>query len=81
MLTVYTTKTCAYCPMVKTYLKNKNVAYKEVDVTDDMATRQELMNKTGMQTVPVTTNGSDFVVGWNAGALAKMLANTQAQAV
>lgn len=81
MLTVYTTKSCAYCPMVKKYLTMKNVSYQEVDVTDNMEVRQELLAKTGMQTVPVTSNGSDFVVGWNPGKLAQMLANTQAQAV
>lgn len=81
MLTVYTTKSCAYCPMVKKYLTMKNVPYQEVDVTEDMTVRQELLNKTGMQTVPVTSNGSDFVVGWNPGALSKLLDKLQAQAV
>lgn len=81
MLTVYTTKTCAYCPMVKKYLTMKNVQYKEVDVTEDVNVRQELQDKTGMFTVPVTSYGSDFVVGWNPAKLSELLAKVQPQAV
>ena len=31
-ITIFTTPTCAYCPMVKQYLKNKNLSYDEVDL-------------------------------------------------
>lgn len=71
MVTVYTTDSCAFCPMVKQYLKLKKVNFKEVNVTDDADTRSELFKATGLMTVPVTTNGDDFVVGYNPGLLAK----------
>lgn len=74
MLTVYTTQTCAYCAMVKKYLTSKNVPFEAVDVTDDDAKRDELFSKTGMQAVPVTTNGDDFVVGFQPGQLQKLFA-------
>lgn len=74
MLTVYTTETCAYCAMVKKYLSSKNVAYETVDVTYDDKKKSELFEKTGMQAVPVTTNGEDFVVGFQPGQLQKLIA-------
>jgi len=74
MLTVYTTDTCAYCPMVKQYLKHKNVEFKEVNVSLDPDTRGELFKATGMMTVPVVTDGKEYVVGYNPGRLAKLLA-------
>lgn len=74
MLTVYTTKTCAYCQMVKQYLTSKNVPFETVDVTDDQAKKDELAEKTGMMGVPVTTNGTDFVHGFKSGELQKLIA-------
>ncbi len=71
MLTVYTTKSCAYCPMVKQYLTLKKLPFKAVDVTDDQEKRTELLAKTGMMTVPVTTDGETFVVGYQPALLAK----------
>lgn len=72
MLTVYTTDSCAYCPMVKKYLTLKGVEYTEVNVSTDPNTRAELFAKTGLMTVPVTTNGKDFVVGWQPQKLADL---------
>jgi glutaredoxin len=74
MLTVYTTKTCAFCPLVKNYLSMKKADYKEVDVSNDIDTRSELLKLTGMQTVPITTDGNRFVVGWKPAELATLIA-------
>lgn len=72
MVTVYTTNSCAFCPMVKKFLTIKNIAYQEIDVTNDQATRTMLLQKTGMQQVPVTMNGDSFVVGYNPARLAQI---------
>ena len=71
MVTVYTTASCAFCPMVKKFLQIKKINYSEVDVTNDMSLRDELYKKTGLMSVPVTTDGEKFVVGYNPGMLAK----------
>lgn len=60
--------------MVKKYLDVKGVEYNAVDVTDDAEKRQELLEQTGMMAVPVTTNGTDFVVGFKPAELAKLVA-------
>lgn len=73
MITVYTTDTCAYCPLVKKFLQMKNVEYDEVNVTNDHNTRGKLFSETGLMTVPVTKNGSAFVVGFNPAELAKLI--------
>lgn len=70
MLTVYTTNGCAFCPMVKKFLTMKNQPFQEVDVTNDLTLRKKLLDATGMSTVPVTTDGHEFVVGWNPSRLA-----------
>lgn len=81
MVTVYTTQTCGYCPMVKKYLEMKGVEYTAVDVTEDPEKRQELLEKTGMMSVPVTTDGEDYIVGWQPGKIAQFIDKLKPQAV
>lgn len=73
MITVYTTQTCAYCVMAKKYLDMKNVPYETVDLTDEPEKRQELVNKTGYTTVPIITDGEEYIAGWNPAQLAKLI--------
>ena len=74
-ITIFTTKDCAYCPMVKKFLKLKGVEYEEWDVTDDGNMREVLRTNTGYSTVPVTTDGEGtWIVGWKPGELAKLIA-------
>ena len=82
MITVYSTQTCSYCVMLKKYLTMKGVEFNAVDVTNDPEKRQELAEKTGLTTVPVTTDGNEnYIVGWNPGKLVQFLDNMKAQAV
>ena len=63
MITVFTTKTCAFCPLVTSFLAKRGVPFEIVSLEDSPNVRQELINKTGYMTVPIITNGSDeFVV-------------------
>ena len=74
MITVFTTKTCAYCKMVKQYLTMKGREFQVVDLEEQPEKRQELFEKTGALTVPQTQIGNKIVVGWNRSALADALA-------
>ncbi len=70
-ITIYSTTTCAYCPMVKEWLKHKGLAYEEVMLDrDGRARTEEMIQKSGQMAVPVTviekTNGlQSVVVGYN----------------
>lgn len=48
---VYTTKECPYCSAAKELLRSKNLAFKEIDVTEDKAF-DRLVKETGWKTVP-----------------------------
>ncbi|MFA6600302.1 MAG: glutaredoxin 3 [Candidatus Omnitrophota bacterium] len=60
---IYTKQVCPYCRRAKELLKSKEVAFEEVDVSEDQAKRDELAAKTGMATVPLIFIGDQFVGG------------------
>lgn len=78
MITVFTTNTCAYCKMVKQFLTLKGKEYKVVNLDDNPEKRQELFEKTGAMTVPITLiekedGMEDVIIGFNRARLAEVL--------
>lgn len=59
--------------MVKKYLDAKGVKYEAVDVTDQPDVRNDLARETGFTTVPVTTDGREYIAGWNPAQLAALI--------
>ncbi len=60
---VYTTRTCAYCLVAKTLLKRRNIAFEEIDVTNDAGKRTWLVQTTGQRTVPQIFIGDQSIGG------------------
>lgn len=50
---VYTTTYCPYCKRAKSLLDSLGLAYEEIDLTEDDALREEIIQKYQWQTVPV----------------------------
>lgn len=78
-ITIFTTKTCAYCPMVKRYLTTKGLTYDEVNLDDEPHRQQEALAISGAMTVPVTVvtkhdDTQEVVVGYNLAKLAPAIA-------
>lgn len=72
--TIYTTRTCAYCPIVKKWLQSKGIAFNTVELDDNPKLRQELLEKTGAMTVPITEIKGKYIIGWNPVKLAEAIA-------
>jgi glutaredoxin 3 len=52
-IVIYTATYCPYCTRAKMLLDSKGLTYKEIDVTDDPAGREALVEKAeGRRTVP-----------------------------
>jgi glutaredoxin 3 len=65
VVVVYTTTSCPFCRSAKAWLTARRVAYREVDVTGDDATRQALVERSGGQrTVPQIFVGDVHVGGY-----------------
>jgi glutaredoxin len=64
-ITIYTTKTCAFCHALKQYLEGHKVEYDEVRVDETPDGPQKLIDASGQMGVPVTDFDGTIVVGYN----------------
>ena len=51
---IYSTAWCAYCKAEKAYLTEKGIKFEDVDVEQDAAAAEEMVNLSGQMGVPVT---------------------------
>jgi glutaredoxin len=78
-IVIYTTNDCAYCGMVKRYLKMKGRKYVEINIQENPVKQKEMIEISGQMRVPVTVvtrkDGSqDIAIGYNITKLAEALA-------
>lgn len=62
---IYRTTYCPYCNMAKRLFEDLGVDYEEIDVTDDDQKRQQLVEETGMRTVPQIFINGESVGGYS----------------
>lgn len=62
---IYSSPTCAYCHMAMQYFNSKKVAYKEIDVSQDMKAAQWVQDKLGYIATPVIDIAGSIVLGFD----------------
>ena len=63
-VTIYTKGWCPYCSAAKDLLREKGVAFEEIEITGDAARRREMIDRTGgRSTVPQIFIGARHVGG------------------
>lgn len=78
-VTIYSTTTCPYCKMLKNYLDERNVSYKEKKVdTNEEAREQMVKDSEGFMGVPFTVVEKDSgeketIVGFDKEKINKVL--------
>lgn len=72
-VTVYSTDTCPYCTMMKNFLEQNDVPYKEVNVQRDQAAANRLVQETGQMGVPQTNINGEWVLGFDPDRVAELL--------
>lgn len=70
---VFTTPTCPWCTRVKSYLAQRRVPYREVDVSRDAAAAADLVRRTGQMGVPVVEIDGRPVVGFDKPKIDRLL--------
>lgn len=72
-VTVYTTPTCSWCTTLKTYLKEHQISYREVNVAADQSAAESMVRKSGQQGVPQTEINGQIIVGFDKNRINHLL--------
>ena len=65
-VSVYSTPTCPICKRVKQFLDDNQVPYKNIDVTASKTDLDEMIQKTGQLSVPVTDIDGDLIATFDS---------------
>lgn len=72
-VTLFTTPSCSYCRLAKSYLRQRGIKFKDVDVSKDPAAARDMVRRSGQQGVPVIEIGGKIVVGFDRPKVDKLL--------
>ena len=64
-ITIYSTPTCVYCRMAKSYLTDKNIPFTDKNVAADDEAREEMIKKSQQMGVPVIDVDGAIIVGFD----------------
>ncbi len=70
---VYTTPTCPACRSVKTYLRMKNINFREIDVSRDSNAAEMLLKRSGQMAVPQIDIDGKLIVGFDSTKINRLL--------
>jgi glutaredoxin-like YruB-family protein len=70
---VYSTPTCPWCHTAKDFLKKNGIEFEDINVGEDQAAAQEMVEKTGQMGVPVIEVDGQIIIGYDEGKLKKAL--------
>ena len=73
VIKVYSTPTCPWCKKVKQFLTDNGLKYQELNVADDKAAKEEMINITHQLAIPATVIDGEIVIGYNEKALKEKL--------
>jgi glutaredoxin 3 len=79
-ITVYTTATCGYCHMLKSYLNEKKIKYTEKMVDQNQQFAEEMVEKSGQRGVPFSvitdeSGNEKGILGYDISGIEHALAN------
>ena len=73
MVKLFVTPSCPYCFTLKEFLKEHNIKFKEIDVSQDEKVKDELIKKTGKMEVPIVEIEGEIIVGFDKEKICKLL--------
>ena len=72
-ITVYVTNQCPFCHMLKGFLNENNIPFKEVNVEMDPVAMHRVVSQTGQMGVPQTEVNGKWVVGFDPESIMQAL--------
>jgi alkyl hydroperoxide reductase subunit F len=75
-VTVYSTKNCPYCRMVKAFLDKHGVPYDGIDVGEDPDAAKKMIELSGQRGVPVIIVDDEVIIGFDSQKLNDLFGET-----
>jgi glutaredoxin-like YruB-family protein len=72
-ITVYSTPTCSWCNTLKSFLRDHNIKFRDVDVSKDTKAAEDMVKRSGQQGVPQTLINGEVIVGFDKPKISKLL--------
>ncbi|MCD4795657.1 MAG: NrdH-redoxin [Candidatus Cloacimonetes bacterium] len=70
---IFSTPTCSWCRKLKSYLKEKKVRFKDIDVSRNQGAARDMIRKSGKQGVPQMWINNRPIVGFDKTKIDRML--------
>ncbi len=70
---VFSTPSCPWCVRAKAYLRERQVPFRDVDVSRDAAAARDLVRRTGQMGVPVIEIDGRSIVGFDRTQIDRLL--------
>ncbi|GET31889.1 hypothetical protein PbJCM13498_07520 [Prolixibacter bellariivorans] len=70
---VYSTPTCTWCNTIKSYFRDNNIRFRDIDVSRDQKAAEEMVKRSGQQGVPQTLINGQVVVGFDKARIDALL--------
>ena len=62
---VYSSPACVYCGQLKDWLKERNIEFKEVDLSQSQEALDDFVKKTGQMAVPAIEIDGEIIIGFD----------------
>ena len=73
MVKLFISPACPYCYTLKEFLKEHNIKFEELDVSQDEKAREEMIKKSGKMEAPIIEIDGQIVVGFDKEKIIKLL--------
>jgi len=70
---IFSTPACPYCVTLKQYLKEHNIDFEDIDVSQDKEAMDEMVEKSGQMAVPVVEIDDQIIVGFDKEKISQLL--------
>jgi len=74
---VFSTPSCPFCVTLKNFLKEHNIEFEDIDVSQDKIAQDEMIKKSGQMSVPVIEIDGQIVIGFDQERIKKLLKITE----
>lgn len=70
---VFSTPTCPYCQSLKLFLQKHNFEFEDIDISQDEAAKEEMIERTDQMGVPVIEIDGEMIMGFEKEKIVELL--------